>query len=202
MCMTSLFCGIMSKILVLDGSGAHDIVTQTVGGLLRQEMDGEHLTYEYAELRTKQIAPCTGCFGCWVRSPGTCVIKDDVQDLMRSWMDSTIVVLLTRITFGGYSSMLKRALDRQIGLVLPYFISKGGSVNHAARYDRYPSLLVIGVCDELRQKENETFKQLVHQDGITLHAMSSRPLVLCSGEMTESMRAKLNSALMGMKVCQ
>jgi multimeric flavodoxin WrbA len=202
MCRTSLFCIVMRKILVLDGSGTDDVVTQTVGGLLCQEMDAEHLTYEYAELRTKRIAPCTGCFGCWVRSPGVCVIKDDVQDLMRSWMSSTIVVLLTRITFGGYSSLLKRALDRQIGLVNPYFISKDGSVNHAARYEHYPNLLVIGVCDELRQREVDVFKQLVRQDGITLHALSSRPLVLCSGEMAQSMKAKLNTALMGMKVGQ
>ena len=98
--------------------------------------------------------------------------------------------------------MLKRVLDRQIGLVLPYFISKDGSVKHAARYDRYPSLLIIGVCDELRQRENEVFKQLARQDGITLHALSSRSLVLCSGEQANSMKEKLNSALMGMKVVQ
>lgn len=186
----------------MDGSGPDDIVTQTVGELLRQELDTEKLSYEYAELRTKRIAPCTGCLGCWIETPGVCVIKDDVQDLMRSWMGSNLVVLLTRITYGGYSSMLKRSLDRQIGLVHPYFISKGGSVNHAARYDRYPSLLVIGVCDELRQREDEVFKQLVRQNGVTLHAFSSRSLVLCSGERTNSMKEKLNSALMGMKVAQ
>jgi Multimeric flavodoxin WrbA len=40
------------------------------------------------------IRPCIGCFGCWIKTPGTCVIKDGYQDLgkMLSMCDEMIVI--------------------------------------------------------------------------------------------------------------
>lgn len=30
---------------------------------------------------TEAIRHCVGCFGCWVRTPGTCVLKDDYKHM-------------------------------------------------------------------------------------------------------------------------
>ena len=32
---------------------------------------------EFVDLSKRTIANCMGCFGCWVKSPGKCVIRDD-----------------------------------------------------------------------------------------------------------------------------
>ena len=32
---------------------------------------------KYVDLSSLKIANCTGCFGCWTRTPGRCVIRDD-----------------------------------------------------------------------------------------------------------------------------
>jgi hypothetical protein len=32
-------------------------------------------------LARKEIKPCRGCFGCWLKTPGECVIKDDMAEL-------------------------------------------------------------------------------------------------------------------------
>jgi ferredoxin len=56
------------------------------------------------------ISPCMGCFQCWVRTPGICVIGDAGQSVAGAWMLSDVVVLVTPVTFGGYSAVLKRVL--------------------------------------------------------------------------------------------
>ena len=31
----------------------------------------------HLKIRDLKIQFCTGCFGCWIKEPGTCVVKDD-----------------------------------------------------------------------------------------------------------------------------
>ena len=33
--------------------------------------------WHYVDLSQLKIADCMGCFSCWVRTPGRCVIRDD-----------------------------------------------------------------------------------------------------------------------------
>lgn len=32
------------------------------------------------DLSALRIANCVGCFGCWTKTPGRCVIRDDAAD--------------------------------------------------------------------------------------------------------------------------
>lgn len=58
-----------------------------------------------------------GCFGCWVQTPGVCVIDDAGRDVARAVIQSDLAVFLIPVTFGGYSSELKKAVDRLICLL-------------------------------------------------------------------------------------
>jgi len=49
-----------------------------------------------------------GCFGCWNKTPGTCVMKDDSAKIAKAVVNSDLLIFLTPITFGGYSSELKK----------------------------------------------------------------------------------------------
>lgn len=35
----------------------------------------------YVDLSSKKIANCVGCFGCWTKTPGKCVIRDDATEI-------------------------------------------------------------------------------------------------------------------------
>jgi multimeric flavodoxin WrbA len=48
-------------------------------------------------------------------TPGECVIKDAGCDVARDVSHSDLVILLTPMSFGGYSSELKKAVDRYAG---------------------------------------------------------------------------------------
>jgi hypothetical protein len=190
------------RILLLDGSAEGDAEMARMAALLRERLQDSKQMFEWTELRRLSIVPCTGCFGCWTRTPGTCVQDDDARRIMQAWMSSDVVVLFSRITFGCYSSLMKQALDRQIGMLLPYYSSTRNGVEHLPRYQHYPSLLALGVCDERDEKVDLTFKRLVAQNGRTMRAFHARSQVLCSGEKDESLREKIESSVMGMKVRQ
>lgn len=190
------------RLLLLDGSTEGDAEMARMAGLLRDVLQASKQSFEWIELRNLGIAPCTGCFGCWTKTPGTCVQDDDARRIMQAWMSSNVVVLFSRISFGCYSSLMKQALDRQIGMLLPYYSSTRTGVEHLPRYEHYPSLLALGVCSERDQQVDLTFKRLVSQNGRTLRAFHARSQVLCGGEKDESLREKIESSIMGMKVRQ
>ena len=49
---------------------------------------------EYIDLSRLRIANCVGCFGCWTRTPGRCVIRDDAVLVFPLYADSLPVPLL------------------------------------------------------------------------------------------------------------
>ena len=99
----------------------------------------------------------------------------------RRWAETTkkaiqsdLLVWLTPVTFGGYSSKLKKALDRIIPILLPYFNVYHGQIHHQLRYKKYPKLIVIGVQEPGVDYE-ETFVALAGRNMLnfrrTAHAV-------------------------------
>ncbi len=88
---------------------------------------------------------CVGCFGCWVKTPGECLIKDDIANINRKMMNSDVVVYLVPVVFGQFSANIKYALDRWLPNMLPFFETrKDGSTTHPPRYESYPRQIMIG----------------------------------------------------------
>lgn len=78
--------------------------------------------------------PCVGCFGCWLKTPGRCVLQDG-YDRMGDWIhEAEEMVVISRCTYGGCSSSVKTILDRSIGYVLPTFRIVNGEMHHRPRY--------------------------------------------------------------------
>jgi len=119
-------------------------------------------------LNSDEIKPCIGCFGCWVRTPGLCVITNDcANEISRVFMRSDAVVLLTRITYGGFTSDLKAFLDRSIPNILPYFEMYRGKMHHRMRYDRFPWWIAVGYGESL-ESELEIFRELSERNALNL----------------------------------
>lgn len=133
------------QALVLDGTGEDAAAAPSVRRALLGELERRGWRAEALTLRQMEIAPCTGCFGCWVRTPGICVIDDAGRDVARGAVQCELLVLFTRVTFGGYSSELKKAVDRVIPNLSPFFRKVRGEVHHKPRYARCPRILVVGL---------------------------------------------------------
>jgi len=157
------------KALILDGSQTNDPQAVNITNVLHKHLpDAETII-----LREKKIGNCAGDFFCWVRSPGMCNIDDDNRGIAEKIMHSDLVIYLTPVTFGGYSSALKRMVDHQIQNISPFFANIHGEVHHQKRYKRYPNFLAIGWMDKPNSQAEAIFRHLVHRNGINMYAKTS-----------------------------
>ena len=152
-------------------------------------------------LREKKIALCTGCFGCWVTTPGVCVIDDFGQEAARMAIQSNVLIYLTPVTFGGYSFELKKAVDRfACSMLLPFFKKIDGEIHHKARYQPLPSLIGIGVLPGPDEEAERIFTTLVERNAVNLHSPTSQSAVFYEHQDPELIRKKVRTLLGKVKV--
>ncbi len=117
------------------------------------------------------VKPCMGCFGCWIKTPGRCVISDRCSDIPSYIAKCDEVILISPVLFGSYSESIKAVIDRSIPYVLPYFRIVGGEMHHKMRYKHSFKLKVLfyGECDD---EERQIAESLVHANSINFGAKS------------------------------
>jgi len=187
------------KASILIGSKADDSESAKIHEIMLEELKKLNWDATSIVLEDKKIAYCTGCFGCWVQTPGECVIKDYVESIVKQMVHSDLIIYITPIVFGGYSSILKKALDRQISRVLPYFTKVDGEVHHSKRYEKQQSLLSIGLIDKHDTEKEEIFKSLVARNAINMWSPFQRAIIYLNGEDVAEFSNNFNKALMEVK---
>jgi multimeric flavodoxin WrbA len=185
------------RAAILNGGFAGDETCASVETTLASALAGLGWGVERLRLSDLTIAYCKGCFGCWVKTPGVCPTRDDAGLVTRSFVRSDLAVLVTPIVFGGYSSELKKALDRSAGIVLPFFTRINAEVHHKPRYQRYPALLAIGVVDRPDEAEERIFTTLVGRNAINFHAPAHRVAIVRRGDTKEARRGIVVQAVAG-----
>jgi multimeric flavodoxin WrbA len=80
-----------------------------------------------------EASGCKGCFGCWVRTPGACVLKDRYRRFAAEVSRHGELVIVTRLVWGGYSPPVKRVVDRSLAHLLPFFTLREGHMRHLFR---------------------------------------------------------------------
>lgn len=140
----------------------------------------DHLSYHIKE---EDFKPCRGCFNCWLKTPGKCIIATDSANKISSFIvQADVMIILTKILYGGYSTDIKKYIDRFIPNILPYFQLIDDEMHHEPRYDKYPSLICIGYNDELIDEERDTFNNLVLRNAINFHSPKHFSFALSSQE--------------------
>lgn len=188
------------KAVILDGALNGDSRLSPVREVLVDELAALGWQVEPFALRELDIRHCAGCFGCWVQTPGVCLIDDAARDIARSVIRSELVVYLTPVTFGGYSSELKKVLDRLICLVLPFFTKIDGEVHHQPRYDSYPRLLGLGLLSRPDDEAARIFATLVARNAINLHAPVHAAGVVDERQGAAELRREIQELLKAVEV--
>jgi len=97
-------------------------------------MRGAGADVELLETRRLRIKPCRGDFNCWLRTPGKCTQKDDMEWILPKLREADIMVFATPLYVDGMSGPMKMFLDRMIPLGLPFIEVRDGHCRHPARY--------------------------------------------------------------------
>lgn len=129
------------KILILDGnpnSGSEQLDHYLKG--LNEMLISNDFTVERIRLDDRDIKYCTGCWSCWVKTPGECAFKDDSHEVCRQYINSDFVLFASPAIMGFPSALLKKTMDKLIPLIHPYIEIVNGECHHRKRYDRYPKL--------------------------------------------------------------
>lgn len=109
---------------------------------LAKELRTNHTCIVYP-LHKMNLQYCKGCWTCWWKTPGRCAIKDDAEKILRSVINSDVVIHASPLKVGFTSSSLKKITDRFVALVHPYFKLINGEVHHRKRYEKYPDIGLI-----------------------------------------------------------
>ncbi len=143
------------KISILNGNpiNQNSNLDQILSGLEERLKISGH-TIKTFVLRDLNIRYCEGCFNCWLKTPGECSFSDDTQTIRGSFINSDFVLLASPIIIGFTSALLKKAIDKLIPLIHPYFEFTNSEVHHRKRYLKYPKLGVLLEYAENVDKED------------------------------------------------
>lgn len=113
-----------------------------------------------------KIHPCQGDFDCWLKTPGECFQKDDMQMLLPRVGEADVLVFATPVYVDGVTGPMKNLLDRLIPLVQPFFELRGGHCRHPRRgANKNGKLVLVSNCGFW---EMDNFNPLlVHMEAIS-----------------------------------
>ena len=155
--------------VILNGSDG-EIALNNAGKILALELKNNGWNVESYNLYKEKIATCIGCYGCWLKTPGQCIIKDKGQEIAEKVIKSDLLILLSPVTFGGYSFHLKKVVDRLIPNILPFFTKINGEMHHKPRYKNNPKILAIGYLPRHNEESERIFTALVSRNAINMHS--------------------------------
>jgi multimeric flavodoxin WrbA len=181
--------------LILDGGRNDALPTAPTRAAVAQVLAHAGLYTTTIVLREQKIAYCLGCFQCWTKTPGLCRIDDDGRNVTAAMPANDLVIYLTPVTFGGYSSELKKAVDRSICLVSPFFTRIDGEVHHRARYEHYPSLLAVGVLEAPAPRQEQLFARLIERNALNLHAPTCGSCIVYTDQPPDVQRTAIAKTL-------
>ena len=113
-----------------------------------------------------KFAPCVGCFGCWLKTPGTCKINDGLKNFGALSGNSEEMVIISQNCYGGYSEAVKRVLDRSIPAALPFLTYRFGKIKHRCRYNVKKKCLTVFLYGDFLEIEKDTARHMVEANRI------------------------------------
>lgn len=177
--------------VILHGGTARQPALEAVHGDICAALQDIGWSVETLRLAEMTICPCVGCFGCWLRTPGECLMDDDGRLTARKQAQTDARIVLSPVSFGGYSGLVKAALDRMIPTISPLFELIHGEVHHRLRYPNPAAWYAVGWQPRPDAAKAELFARLNERNAINGHSPHHGALVFTDDETSERRRQAL-----------
>ncbi len=120
--------------------------------------DGETVTWISDDGTIKN---CIGCFQCFVKTPGRCVLKDNYNKMGETLGHADEVIIISECIYGTYSTFVRNTLDRSLSLIHADFTyRRNHEMHHKLRYHNNAKYRVYfyGDCTD---EEKATARKIV-----------------------------------------
>ncbi|MBI9044182.1 MAG: NAD(P)H-dependent oxidoreductase [Anaerolineaceae bacterium] len=140
------------KVLALNGSPR--MKSSSTYNMLKPLLEGMHSAGAQTDLihiRELNLKFCTGCYSCWVRTPGECIHKgkDGMQDVMPLYNQADLIIFATPLYHFNMSAIMKNFIDRTLPRIEPWLIPHPeipGLTSHPERFRNPSKVLLVSPC--------------------------------------------------------
>lgn len=101
----------MKNILIISSSPRKNGNSQMLCEQFKKGAEEKGHTVTLIRLMEKKIGFCRACDGC-MRNDGTCVLNDDMEEILKLFQKADVLVLATPVYFYGISAQMKTFIDR------------------------------------------------------------------------------------------
>ncbi|MDE5996559.1 MAG: flavodoxin family protein [Eubacterium sp.] len=145
----------------------HDLEEKQFEALFPNIDENTKIIYDNGNIKS-----CVGCFGCWIKTPGKCVIKDGYENMGELFSKADSIIVISKCYYGCYSPFIKDVLDRSISYLLPSFEIIDNQTHHKQRYSNSFNLFVYFYGNDVTFEEKKTAQRLVAANAVGHHCNS------------------------------
>lgn len=144
------------------------------------------------DLSSLKISNCVGCFGCWVKTPGRCVIRDDAVKVYPCIAKSDRVLYVSRVRYGGYDTVMKTMLERAIPVQKAFIRLLDGETHHVQRAVALKQATIVAYgCED--KEEQQVFQRLVARNAKNMNFKSYKVLFVEESQIENTVRKEVET---------
>lgn len=147
---------------------------------------------QFIDLSALKITNCTGCYGCWTRTPGKCVIRDDAVRVYPLIAKSERVLYISRVKYGSYDTTMKTMLERAIPIQQAFIRLWHGETHHVQRNVVPKQAVILGYGD-ISPKEQEVFRELIRRNANNMNFKHYRVLFVPEDQLEQRVKQEVLS---------
>jgi multimeric flavodoxin WrbA len=136
------------KVLVFNGSPNMDKGnTALILGPFVDGMREEGAEVELQYVKRLKINPCQGEMNCWLKTPGECLQKDDMNAIYPKLRQADVIVFAVPVYVDGMPGPMKTLIDRLIPLIEPYVELREGHCRHTVpERHKHSKVVLVSTC--------------------------------------------------------
>jgi len=139
---------------------------------------------EVININSKMINFCTSCFNCWIKTPGSCVIKDEQIFIYPKIASAKEIVYICKVRYGCYDVSFKAMLERCLPLQQAFMRVFKQETHHEQRGVEIKDAIIIGYGVE-DEEEKEIFRRLIERNSFNMCLGSYKVIFALESEVEE-----------------